>query len=220
MTKAEAIVEVQRMLGFRTDQSNNIVLSLQRAQRLLELGQSLPWFLIQEDETLGGLPDTGYVDLPMGFIREVEDEPWYFTSTGTDNYVRRLRKVAYDHMLDLGRNAVTDVADNEDDRGASYFYSIRKTQIFVRPIPTAIWSLRGSYYKAADSLGTENTNVWLTYAPEVLYGSAAMAMARDLRDDYGYATAEVIFKEGNARLMADTIMREQGNREYVMGGQA
>lgn len=215
MTKTEAVAEIRRILGFRTDQSDNIILGLRRAQRLLELGQSLPWFLISEDAVLTGAADVAYVAFPTGFIREVDDEPWYFTMTGDDS-TTKLKKVPYDQLLDIGRNPET----SEEETGVGIYYAIRTTRFYVRPIPTAAWTMTGSYYKAADTLDSASTNNWLTYAPEVLYGAAAMSMARDLRDDYAYKTAETLFKEASARVLADTITREYGNREQFMGGQA
>lgn len=216
MTRDEAVIEVRRILGFRgTDQNDNIVLAMRQAQRLLEMGRSLPWFLIEEDTTLTGTADVAYVALPTGFLREVDDEPWYFSMSGEDDVVK-MKKMPWDWVQDAGRNP----EDGEVEEGLAYYYALRKTRIYVRPVPTAAWTMVGSYYKAADTLDTASSNAWLTYAPELIYGSAALSMAQDLRDEKAEKKAREVVAIASASVLADTIQRELGNREIIMGGQA
>ena len=49
MLRDVAVADIQKALGFRTDQYDNCVAALQTAQRLLERGRTLPYFLLEEE---------------------------------------------------------------------------------------------------------------------------------------------------------------------------
>lgn len=172
MTRDEAIALVHRGLGFRSDQTQNIIASLVKAQTMLEHGEELPWFIVSEDETLSLSSATQSVDLPANFIREVED-------TGlNDFYVQdysRLVKVDYDVGAAM---YATATITSEFPR----HYAIREASFYFWPAVSTDTTLVWSYYARQESLLSAAGNVWLDKVPYLLVAMAGKDLASDLRD--------------------------------------
>lgn len=205
MDRDTAIQRIQRGLGFRTDLSSEIALAMQEQQRLLELGKTLPWFLLQEDQILTLPVATRSVNLPTGFIR-MEDEGFFYTSTedGEIEVIRRPYAEARDFYADR-------------DAGGPEAYSLRKTSFYFFPEPDTGYSLTYSYYKQADVLTTNVENAWLAYAPEVLIGAAGVSIATDVRDATAVQTFTALYTVGMNALMAEIAAREENNMPRALG---
>lgn len=219
MLRDTAIAEIQRGLAFRTDQFDNIVLCLQKAQRLLERGRTLPYFLKQEWATFTLVEEQVDYTLPTGFLREAEDgPPQVWDSTGTE-FSHILEKLT-DTELSLGGLWGSEISDTT---GIPRVYSLNKSSISFSPAPTDVASMTiyWHYYKAADSLATNIENAWLeeeTGAPEVLIARAGMLMAEDLFNDAAYGKFQKQFVEAYTGMLGDTIQRAEANDPLYMGG--
>jgi|SRR3990167_5553359 len=208
-TRATAVSRIQRGLGFRTDLEDEIVDALKEAQRLLERGKSLPYFLLGEDQTLTVASGSADVSLPTGFIREKQDEPLRFTDS--DNNLIKLEKVS----LDVGVTRFADV-----DAGKPQAYALRKSAIKFFPTRDTAYSLTWSYFVAADELTTDITNAWLTNAPEVLVGAAGMIISSDLgaNGEKAMAKFQQMFNIAWAGVFAEGVLREDENKPVIVGG--
>lgn len=206
MIRDVAVTRIQYGLGFRTDLADTIVLRMQESQRNLEQGKTLPWFL-QYDSTLALLDGVSTVSIETGFIREVEFYPMRYVDANTQQ-ILKIRKVTFEDGLD----AYSDAAD-----ASPKVYSVGATNYTFFPIPDANYTIYHTIYKKGVTLDTNNENVWLLNAPEVIIGDAGARIATDLRD----ADAVQLFK--NMRDAAwqavfnETIMREEAARKQSVG---
>lgn len=209
--RSEAITRIQRGLGFRSDQSDAIVSSLKEAQRHLERGKSLPWFLVQENVTLTFLTGSADVSLPTGFLREKEGESVYLIDTTTGAPVF-LEKVSFDEGSEI-------YTDDDATSMRPQAYTVRKASIRSWPVGRdtsyhAFWS----YYKAADELSSDIQNAWLEHAPEVLIGRAGIILARDLRNKSAVELFTEMYVEAWKGVFAQGIDREDVGDPIRVGG--
>lgn len=207
-TRSTAVARVQRGLGFRTDLEDEIIDALQEAQRTLERGKSLPYFLLQEDQTLAVASGSADVSLPTGFIKEKEDEPLRYTDS--DGNLIKPEKLP----LDIGTARFLSA-----DAGKPIAYVLRKAGITFFPERDTDYSLTWSYYKAADVLTTDITNDWLTYAPEVLVFAAGVIVAADMgaSGEKTLQKFQALYKTAWDGMFANMIERELENKPLKMG---
>ena len=66
MTRSEAILSIKRGLGFRQTQDTAILAALKEAQRNLELGKTLPPWLVEFDTPIPITSGSNVVTLPTG----------------------------------------------------------------------------------------------------------------------------------------------------------
>lgn len=208
MLRSVAVARIQRGLGFRADQVDNIILQLQESQRFLEKGRSLPRFLKQEDATLVVASGTGQVAFPTGFLREVDGELLRYYDTDDEEYVF-LEKLTKDESL----SRFVDV-----DAGPPIAYAVRKAGIDFFPERDASYNLTWTYYKSAEALTSDIENAWLASAPEVLIGHAGMAMAKDLRDMEAVSIFQAMHAEAWKNMFADDILLEEVGDPVYVGG--
>ena len=80
MTRDDAVTFIKFNLGNRTGTELDaaIIARLAQAQRLLEQGRSLPYFLKLEDQVFVLPPGGADVPFPTGFLREVQDETFHY----------------------------------------------------------------------------------------------------------------------------------------------
>lgn len=215
MLRSAAVAIIQRGLGFRSDLSDEIVSSLQMAQRLFELGRSLPDFLKEQDATLTVTEGTADIALPTGFIREVDGEGFHFTDADSDE------RIFLEKFVDLNLMRQTnDTSDTTAGRPRSYY--IRKATIVFMPERDADYDLIWSYYKQAEVLSSDVENAWLANAPEALIGRAGMLIAEDigLSDaamQARYNKFKSMYETGWSALFSADILREEANYPRAMG---
>lgn len=203
-----AVALIQQGLSFRSDLVSAIVASLVEAQLEQERGKTLPWWLVQEDQTLSLSAGVGSVALPSGFLREVEDEEPYRSDTATGGVVH-IRKVPFDEA-----KAVYSTYENSNP----IVYAIRKTTLEFFPTPAEAMNVTWSYYKADDAptLGAEN--VWLANAPYVLIGRAGEIIAEDAKDGQALVKFQRMYARWKPVLEAQIAERAAAAQYFTLGG--
>lgn len=205
MLRSEAVARIKRGLGFRTDLDNEIVSALQEAQRLLERGRTLPYFLVVEDEILAVPSGSGEVALPERFLREKEDEPLRYVDE---------KKLVVLSKIDISIGSRTFF---EEGAGAPIAYTLRKDTIKFWPDRDKNYTLTWSYYRGAQELNADVENEWLEKAPEVLIGRAGMLIAEDLSNVGAYNKFLKMYQEAWGGMFADSEMRVRENAPLRMG---
>ena len=186
-----------------------ILLELLSAQRRLEAGPHLPWFLVSPYNEHQADPDAEIVPVPADFLREVDDDAlWYYDANAEDSWIP-LTKEDYDFIKELYPIGAE----------VPKMYALVGGNFRVRPVPTLATQYRMMYYRKDVVPAVGVTNLWSTYAPDLLMCEAGQMYAGfNLRD----ALAEAKFKEGaliaRKQLMTETQARADANREYIMGG--
>ena len=215
MTRDEAIAQIQQGLGFRSDRQNEIVNALQQAQRLLELGRTLPNFLIARRQTLTIDAGTGALTLPTGFLRlfeEPEMEGAIFLLDENDNEYYALERV---------NRGTTLRRFTDSDPGKPIAYSLEGKSgavLYVYPERDVEYSASWGYYQSGGELSTNSsTNLWLVNNPEALIGRAGMLIAEDLRNGTAYAKFEKLYTNAWASGFADDIQSDEADAPLSMG---
>jgi hypothetical protein len=208
MLRSAAAAIIQRGLGFRSDLSSDITTSLQQAQRLLELGRSLPRFLIQKDQSLAITSGSAEISLPTGFIRVVDNEGIRLTDSSTSE-IYFLENLPYDTGV---------IRFAEVDDGKPQAYSLRSTTLKIYPDRDKAYTGTWSYYKGADLLTTDIENGWLANAPDALIGRAGMLIAEDLKNEAALGKFSRLYKEAWAGMFAEDELRKQADRPLRLGG--
>lgn len=208
MLRSVAVTRIQDGLGFASRQSDKIILRLQEAQRELELGKTLPKFLLQENQILTLLNGTSTVALPTRFLRVSDDNlPYYSTSDGSPVYLPIVRQ-----WSDAIKAQWLNGAKSAPKVGV-----IRKTVVdFINNSDkeyTIIWS----YYKAAALLTTDIENEWLADAPEWLIGEAGWRMAMDTRDKDATMLFDTLRKTARAAVFGEIIASDDSEGQLIMG---
>ena len=212
MLRDAAIADIQKGLGFRTDQFDNCVAALQSAQRLLERGRTLPYFLQEEDVVVPILTGEASFALPERFLREVDDVGLH--TLDDEDRVLYLEKM--DHQVAVLRFQHVDA-----DPGRPIAYSLLKATVALWPTTDRDRTLIWTYYRGGESLATNIENAWLDEeygAPEVLIARAGMIVAEDLFNTEAYGKFQRRFLEAYAGMLGDTIQRQEANKPLYMGG--
>jgi len=207
VTRDEAVAEVQRGLGFRADLASHIVAALQSAQRELEGGAVLPWFIRIQDDPIVLVADQQRYPLPETFIREDEDFGPFWTGLGGED-VFHLGQLNYSTGVTLFRGA---------NAGGPVAYAIRKDHLYFWPIPTEEVTFHWHWFEKQDVLDSNIENAWLREAPDLMIAVAGRQMAMNLRD----AAALQLFTDREARwkvwLETQHVARSESNQQYVLG---
>ena len=209
MTRDEAVDMIQFELGNRSDLEQQIIDRLQQGQRLLEHGRSLPYFLLEEDQTLSVASGSGDTALPTGFLREKDGEGLRYYDSTEEEYTF-LEKLILEQGLDRFAGS---------DAGVPAAYAIRKTELTIWPERDTSYSLTWSYYKSGTSLATNvSDNAWLVYAPEVLIGLTGMRIARILKNQNAVELFKELYHGAWSNAFAESILREDEGDPILMGG--
>jgi hypothetical protein len=235
------VAKIQEKLGFRTTLVSNIQGALQDEQDELERGATLPWFLLQEDQTFTITPASPAVatpqqyTLPAGFISEADDADGnlrlQIQTPGPQTFIEKMdyreaeefffasRKVWWD-----GTEIVTQSTQAPPTPGQPKIYVLRKTQVRIYPGPDKVYNLLWTYYVHDIRLDVGNiTNQWSTNIPWLLIGRAGLKMAMSTRDkDAATAFQQILagspgFAGAEKTYLALLYDRELGGRRYSMG---
>lgn len=205
----DAVDTIREGCGFRATVTATFALKyLRQAQRELEMGKTLPRFLLQEDQTVTLTAGNRSVALPTGFIREEDSEPLRYTPTGTTLPYYLKRRVYREALSAYGDNA----------NAGPQVYAVRNNTLYVLPTPDKAYVLTWSYYKKAEVL-TEGstTNAWLTNAPDVLVGEAGFRVAAVLRDTRAIELFDAMRKSARVALFGDIIADEMSGGSHYLG---
>lgn len=208
MTRDEAVTRLQEGLGFANRQTTLLQSRLREAQRDLEMGKTLPKFLLQEGQTLILAAATSTVALPAGFLRMDDDNPpHYLVDSASPTFVAIKRN--YREALEA--NYSTDAG------GPKVGVILQSTIDFITTADIA-YTLTWSYYKA-DALLTSNIeNEWLAHASDWLIGEAGSRIARSIRDKDAMAEFDWLTQRGRAAVFGEIIASEEASGPLVMGG--
>lgn len=199
MLRSEAIADIQRTLGYRSDKHDEIVLTLKKAQNQLETGLTPPWFLEEEEPlaTVGGQPR---VALPDDFWVERDPGP----HIGGSFLIKRGEREA---ILAHGKSSGSQPS----------IYTLQPAHLKLYPIPDAAYTITFPYYKHDTVLDTDIENGWLKHAPLVLIGSAGVLLAADLRNATAMAKFSEQLQTGQELMYRQQGQHETANYRVVMG---
>lgn len=204
----EAISEIQEGLGYRTDKAGEIRRAIQRAQRMLERGHSLPWWLrTTVTKNIGEGENT--FELPGDFLRISRDYGIYrVDDDGARIYLEEV----------LPDDGFTRWTENEEDVGGLWAYSIEGSFVTVYPVADDSYSVVLHYYKKADELDEDiGTNEWLDNAFDLMVSHAGLFMAQQLRNTDAGAIFQARLQEARQNYLAETVLRDDDERPIEMG---
>lgn len=178
---------------------------------LNDTGIFLPWFLIKESATLVQEAGSETAALPTDFLMEYDEEQeysvWYYASDATDPWIGVSKS-----DLSMLRRAWpgTGVAPKA--------YAIVGRSLYIRPVPTVAQILRVLYYGSEPELtDVVTTNLWTTYAADVLVGELEQAAARLTRDTALMQVGAADSKLAREKLHTFHVARLEAGRERFMG---
>jgi len=219
MIRSAAILEIKRGLGYRTTQDTTIIAALQEAQRVLELGHTLPNWLITYDEAITVTADSASITLPVRFIRFHDDYSLYYTNSDAARVFipRRNYTEAYQAYVASGEADASDVSTDTSGGYPSVVVARNKTTAILIPTPTVGFTAYLSFYQGALVLDGDIENAWLFNAPDVLIGMAGMRCAGIVRDKGAMEQFSQRANMGGKSLMGDIIEDEIAGRGLIMG---
>lgn len=209
MDRAAAVTRIQRVLGFHTGLSTEIIDALQDAQQELEFEPELPWFLLTDVTELSTTKDEEKLATPTGFIREWEDDAlFYFDSAAADE----------DKYTPLNKDDVQFLRGDLPGSGTPKKYALVDSNFFIFPTPDAVYKIRLVYYKEDTVLSSNVENGWLKNMPTLMVGVAGLKVASPARDKDAFAEFQRLEARGRALLVTQNNARFHENRSYIMGG--
>lgn len=223
MNGAEAVAEVQQILGWRSDKETETLLALQFAQREREKpGITFPWWLLRSDQPLTVTAANQEVDIPSDFIQEaeLEDGDMYYRRTITSAYtfVKKMDFRTAEERY-FGRPSTTSLTVDQNYAlvtGAPKNFVLRRN-ILIYPIPNVGYTLLWNYWGQDAQIDLSLANAWLTNAPWVLIGDAAKKLGSDLGNANAVATASGILARAEANMFRSVIHRDEAGRSRSMG---
>lgn len=190
MTRDELVAVLKRRLGNVRNKDSIIVTNLQLAQKRLEkIGtwNTYPWFLTVWNASLTSEADPNFdlVAKPAGFLKEIEEDSfWYYSAT---------EDVLYNPLTKMDRNTMINrdqSVNPDDDEPTVLTYCDFGDYFQVRPAPTEVLDFRLSYYKTATAFndygGADTDNDWSTNAEDVILNRAGMLCALDFQNPTQY----------------------------------
>lgn len=205
MLRDDAVAEIQRILGFRLDNTTDIVTEMQNTQEFLETTLR-PWFLLNERVLLTTVASTQTVALPSDFLgpsRDPTEDLFIEEDDGTLTALERVNR--------------KDITGNEE--GKPSCYALRISDIFLYPIPDAAYNLRYTYYAKDQVLDTNIENKWLKYAPFLLIGETGKRIAAALRSDAAMQVFSQMALEAAVAMRRREEELHHVQRTYTIGGE-
>lgn len=218
MTRDEAVAHIQMQLSFRTTLSSSIILQLQLAQETLELGPTLPWFLISEDSYINTTSGEQRLPIPTDFLEETDEAVFRYVPATVSATIpeRDLDKDDYDIL----RHNFMDTTTGMVKVGPPEAYCLLGDYFRIFPTPDGSYRIRMIYYKQDTTLETNVENKWLKHVPKLLMGMAGKAMSMGpLRDQVAYGVFDSWEKEGRNLLLTKHVTRDLANRDLQVGGE-
>lgn len=215
VTRAQAIADIKRGMGYRATSDITILASLDQAQEQLETGKSLPEFLLVYDQIIAVTADVATFSLPEGFLRLHDDYELYYVDTDQGVVNVPLRN----HGEALAAYGYLD-EDGSVNTRPRVWTRRGKTTGFMTPTPTEAFDLKLTFYKAdarPSTLGASDTNLWLTNMSEVLIGEAGMRASANARDPDGVALFRARRDAGNLSKLGEIVEDELAGRGLIMG---
>lgn len=210
MLRSEAITIIKRGLGFRQTQDAAIIAALKQAQRDLELGRTLPDWLLVYDAPITVVGNVATAALPERFLRFHEEYQMYYLNSDGKPVglpVRRPEE-AYD-------------AYGTQEHAPPVYPSVVVLRgdgmVTFVPVPTVSFTARLTYYRGAEVLDSELENAWLKRAANYLIGLAGTMVAGDLRDAGAQQKFASMAQIGQRGYIGDVVETELAGRPLIMG---
>jgi hypothetical protein len=205
----EAVANVAKKLGNRTDLDSSIEAEMQLAQVELETARMLPWWMLKEYYT-DLAADATKIEVPTGFLREYEEGALWVEDTTASTFTV-LQKTSLDV---LRRVEATDESDEVPE-----YYALVGMEFHVAPPAASQTRLRIVCYTKGETLANPtDTNVWLDNNPEMLIAKTGMRMAQYLRSTELFAMFQSQYIEATQAQEIVNVAREMDNFEGFMGG--
>ncbi len=214
MLLSEAIDQIQLFMGNRTDLTIKAQTALTRAQDQLERGPTYPWFLVSEDATIRMQLSDHRIPVPADFIAEYEEGCLHYVPDDTETAPVHLVKYEYDYLRDL-------YAHNAD--GIPQTYAKVGNYFIIYPLPDDLYQVTMKYYRKdtkPSDLSLNETNKWLTYAPDAIIGKAGQYLCVGYRDYGALDEFKLMERDGRNIMNAQNVEQELSNQELLMGGVA
>lgn len=175
---------------------------LEAAQTRLEKMSVLPYFLVSERAFSVVTINEERVQLPTGFLREVEETVVQLYDTSSGEYEELVKNLPED----------LKIHHPDEETGRPKRYAIRGDYFLVCPIPDkTTYQIWMTYYKAADVITDEAENAWLQYYPDLLIAEAGVLMASTLRNDAALNSLSTLKNQQMEALLRDENARLQAN---------
>lgn len=221
MNRDQTIQEIAERLGNRTDLGSKILRNMDYVQRfVMERYPILPWFLITENLFALTVPGQARLQVPTGFLREVEKGALWRQQENEDAPWVKLEKGSHDKLRNaLGRGLAAS--------GPPTHYAIVGDYWVLAPVPDKEYTIYTRIYQrdfmpSELSSGAETnkwmTNEWELFVAETLLRTARKLqwdarMLREFRDDRDEAKTQFFINE-EARIHTN----QQYQMDIILGG--
>lgn len=210
MLRDAAVTRIQRIIGFRSDRSLEIIDALQDAQVVLERSATLPWFLLTEVSSIATVNGEERVPYPTDFLREWEDDAiWYFNGAAPADE---------DKWTELAKDDLDELRNNLPGEGAPEAYATDGLYVRVFPTPDDVYTLKQIYYKKDQVLSSDIENLWLENFPFLMIGKAGSLLPPAFVGLEAGARFSLFEQQGLAQLFVENEARKHAGRRYIMGG--
>ena len=229
MTRDEIVAIIKQRLGNYNDSTidAHIVTEMKLNQDLLEQEASLPWFLLDWAEVAvaaGGSTNTTRLALDRSgttclFLAENEEIMLgTYLASETITLWSSMRKVDQQTFIDTRRAGLYDA--NAYGHPSKYIAATSGGVGFfsVTPTPIVAWNLVGHGYYADVPLDTDITNLWLTYAPDLVIAKVGLIIANFYTALTKFVPAfEKELQKAERRLAKINALKTEENIRRMMG---
>lgn len=216
MLRDEAVAEVQRVLGYRSDKAAEIQQLMLYQQAEMERQPDLPWFLRTEIENMVSVANTPQMALPVGFLKEWQEDPLAVRTLNSSSTYYIWKELAKDSPNYL-RTSMQEVSTTLSI-GIPQAYSRIGDNFILFPTPNDIYTFRMTYYKADAVLTTNIENKWLQNLPYLLIGRCGLRVSGATRDKDALQTFGLMVQEGMARINPWNTELDNAGARLVVGG--
>lgn len=215
MTRDETIQEVADRLGNRTDLNSKILKAMDYAQKfVMERYPILPWFLITDNLFTFTVAGQDSLQVPNGFLREVENGAlWREGEAGGTPWIELVKGFHVQQRGALGHALTTT--------GPPTNYDIMGEYWVLAPVPDKVYTIYTRVY-LRDVLPSElgsgsESNDWMKHEWEFLVAETVLRMGRHLQWDPRIASE---FRkdrdEARQNFFNNEEARQHANRRYQM----
>lgn len=216
MTRDEAVAQIQQMLAWRSDRTDEAIAGLQFQQQDAENQATLPWFLREETTALVTVADTERLSPPEGFIREWDDDALFIKLVDDSTGETTWEPLVKDGPRYL-RTSINNYLDENEER-IPRAYAFDGTDFILFPTPDDVYELRMIYYKKDDVLSTNIENKWLKHLPYYLIGKAGLVLATAFRDKDAMQIFAGYIAAGAKQINDVSTDRDMAGAKLVIGG--
>jgi len=209
MTRDEAVAQIKLLLGFRKTLDTTIVEQMKNVQSQLESDATLPWFLRRNSVGIATSPGNPFINKPVDFIREWDEDPLYLVYTNTEgNYRVNLIKDSESYLT--ARYAMAEAPAGYAEIGEQWK---------LIPTPVEILTVYLSYYARALSLNTNIENAWLKYNSDIIIGRTGLLIATGLRDKAAMEVFGALAAAGTEKINQQSTAQDEAGTRRIIGGE-